>query len=417
MENSWTCSNGKKIEIIEKKIGGGGQATVHKVKFEDKLCALKVYRKDFIEKLGKEAIKQRLNKLITKKGVDKTIDLTAFVLPLFIYEHEDELGYVMELLPEEYVSADKIVDVTDFQFRFTVCIKLSQAFHNLHSAGFSYKDISANNVYVNTKTGDVKIIDSDNISSDFQTSGIKGTEDFMAPELRDEKRKAQPSVTTDLYSMAVLLFLLLFKWKYPRVSTVGGDCRDYSAKFIYEDESDLDKYSKNDDDKVRAQCWNAFPKFLKDLFTKTFTEGIKNPESRPKASDWLDAFIRLKGISYKCPSCNDINFLDKEDYESKGLRLICECGSEVKKPVMQTSGKGYIVLEDSDIIYQGFFKDFEGDKSAPAFSVNLTDKLLCLNCCSVGVREKVGTSVLRCFMGREDVIKIGRHEYKIKYPY
>ena len=412
----WICDKGE-IEIVE-TVSSGGQGTVYKAKIRGNLYALKVYNRNY-DPAEREKVKERLNKIITKRGIDPDINLNVFILPQSIAESGNKLGYIMEFLSERYKSLDHIMD-KDPKFIFEVCINLCQAFHNLHSAGLSYKDISCRNVYFDEQTGKVKIIDSDNVSSDFKESEIKGTGDFMAPELVENKVK-QPSETTDLYSLAVLLFKLLFGDRDPRFSSDSGNVMrrggyGFDAKFIYEDEANLNKY---DNDEDRAKNWRTLPEFLRDLFRKAFMKGIKDPESRPTADDWLEAFIKLRGLAYECPKCG-LNFLNEENYEKSGYKLFCpDCRREIKKPVMETSHKGYIVLEDSDTIYTGYFKDFDGDKSTPAFSVSIENQNTCiLKCLSAEIEKKVGRSVL-CTVRRgiSVDVEIGRHKYKLRYPF
>jgi serine/threonine protein kinase len=58
--------------------------------------------------------------------------------------------------------------------------------------------------------GTIQICDADNIAVDGEPGGVYGTRKFMAPDV--VRREALPSTKTDLYSMAVLFFYMIFNW-------------------------------------------------------------------------------------------------------------------------------------------------------------------------------------------------------------
>jgi eukaryotic-like serine/threonine-protein kinase len=90
---------------------------------------------------------------------------------------------------------------------------IADSFHDLHLAGYCYRDISLGNLLFDPRSGEVLICDNDNVGIDrYSESAILGTPEFMAPEvIRNEKT---PSTTTDLHSLAVLLFNL-WMWHHP----------------------------------------------------------------------------------------------------------------------------------------------------------------------------------------------------------
>ena len=91
----------------------------------------------------------------------------------------------------------------------TAGMKLADGFLRLHSKGLCYRDISFANVFFDPKTGDIRICDNDNVDiTGAETGGVLGTQRFMAPEV--VRREAAPSDDTDRYSLAVLLFFLLY---------------------------------------------------------------------------------------------------------------------------------------------------------------------------------------------------------------
>ena len=86
---------------------------------------------------------------------------------------------------------------------------LTNGYQQLHSMGFSYRDISFGDMFFDQNNGDVLICDNDNVSANgVDNSSVYGTPRFMAPEI--VTGIAKPSRNTDLYSLAVLLFYMFF---------------------------------------------------------------------------------------------------------------------------------------------------------------------------------------------------------------
>ena len=87
-------------------------------------------------------------------------------------------------------------------------VHLADKFLQLHAKGLCYRDISQNNVFFDPANGDILICDNDNVAVDGNVTGVLGTARFMAPEVA--LGKTLPTTQTDLYSLAVLLFYILF---------------------------------------------------------------------------------------------------------------------------------------------------------------------------------------------------------------
>ena len=86
-----------------------------------------------------------------------------------------------------------------------------ESFRLLHLSGLCYRDVSLANVFFDPRTANIRICDVDNVGIDDGSSKVLGTPLFMAPEIvRDTAFRTFPSRSTDLHSLAVLLFFLLF---------------------------------------------------------------------------------------------------------------------------------------------------------------------------------------------------------------
>jgi DNA-binding helix-hairpin-helix protein with protein kinase domain len=158
---------------------------------------------------NKEAQYFNLQKVVQMKAPDKN-----FLWPLDLATSPDVagFGYIMPLREKRFKS---IIDWMyrrvnpSFRSLLTTGYELSNSFFNLHAMGTCYRDISFGNMFFDPATGDITICDNDNVAADPKAGSlVLGTPDFMAPEV--VRREVVPSIDTDLFSLAVLLFYIFF---------------------------------------------------------------------------------------------------------------------------------------------------------------------------------------------------------------
>ena len=113
--------------------------------------------------------------------------------------------------------------------------------------------------------------------------GILGTPRFMAPEI--VRGDSLPSIQTDLFSLAVLLFYLfvvhhplegsrelaIHSFDLPAMTKLYGT----HPLFIFDPQDASNRpvaaYHEN-----AIVFWPLFPQFLRDLFIRSFTEGLRD---------------------------------------------------------------------------------------------------------------------------------------------
>ena len=356
------CKAGE-VKVI-KLLGAGGQGQVYKVRLNGKEYALKYYFPNCCTSSFKQTIKDL---------VDMEMDLDYFVWPLYFVENGGQFGYVMDLIPEGYY------DITawlrgeydmNLETLLKACIGICDGFHLVHATGHSYKDISDANIVINPDTGKILILDNDNVTPNLKSTGVKGTPRFMAPELVSGYERS-PNRTTDLYSLAVLLFELLVcehplegnfhgKREADFADDLGWEKEIYGAEnacFIFKDSSNLDRYiDQNIDSNLNAKdMWLYYPQGLRNLFIRAFTDGISNPNARPGSEMWTDAFVRMLGMRYTCTQCGKPHFFSSmQARDNQGLSKCPDCGAMIPLPIIK-SGNYYIVLNDGDPLYAAYF--------------------------------------------------------------
>lgn len=307
--------------VTEQFLGGGGQGEVYRASLDGKPMALKWYL------AGQATPEQRAAlKLLVEKGPPNE----KFLWPLELTSADSVpgFGYLMPLRPAGYKS---IVDLMkrrcepDFRALATAGLQLADSFLQLHAKGLCYRDISFGNVFFDPASGEVLICDNDNVAVDSQARGsVLGTPRFMAPEV--VRGEALPSTQTDLFSLAVLLFYM-FIVHHPLEGRkeFSIKCLDLPAMnklygteplFIFDpvDRSNEPVPGYHDN---AINYWPLYPQFLRDLFTKGFTEGIRDPLARVRESEWRAALVRLRDSIMYC-GCGSENFYDPEAIKASG---------------------------------------------------------------------------------------------------
>ena len=310
---------------IEAELGSGTQGKVYSLITPDNSSlALKWY-------FPSMATKEQFD--ILKSLIEIRSPSEKFLWPMALVENEEKhgFGYVMPLKDNSFKSFSlwlaRKIDPS-FKVLLTACFEISQSFHLLHSKGFCYQDLSLNNLYFDPHSGDIRIGDTDNIIINGSEKGnVIGTPKFMAPEI--VTRKWLPNIQTDLYSLAVILFYILFL-NHPLEGKAESSIKSLDIPamtklyglnpvFIF-DPNDSSNFPDPIYHKNALIYWNIYPEFFKKLFTKSFTKGIFDPQyGRVRETEWQVALLELRDMMYYCGKCGSENFLDPNSLETLGI--------------------------------------------------------------------------------------------------
>ncbi len=313
---------------ILKVIGSGGQGIVYLAEFNGMKWALKWYDISKIKRPDdfRSNIKNNINdgapsdKFLWPKYLTKTLPDGTF-------------GYLMELKPSSFDSfvdilntyklvidpltgraVKKPVRFSSLYAMVTAVINIANAFRQLHRAGKSYQDLNDGGFFINVNTGAVLVCDCDNIAPDGSNFGIGGKPGYMAPER--VKGTAKPDVQTDKYSLAVVLFKLLFRGDPMEGEKVikdiclteASELKHYgqNAVFVYDPNDASNRPVRGIHDNV-IKFWRLYPDYIKDAFINSFTVGIREPNKRIIENEWQKMFIRLRSEIINC-ACGRTNF-------------------------------------------------------------------------------------------------------------
>ncbi|HEY7838149.1 MAG TPA: hypothetical protein VIC54_06090 [Terriglobales bacterium] len=316
---SVVCAASRQHCVVEQFLGGGGQGEVYRAKFAGEPVALKWY----LPHAATAMQRQRLETII-KKGPPT---------PKFLWPIElaaagaggpgaAGFGYIMPLREPRFRSIASLMRNqldTNFRALATAGFELAHSFLQLHSKGLCYRDIAFGNVFLDPGTGEILICDNDNVAVDGDTApGILGTPRFMAPEI--VLRQAVPSIQTDLYSLAVLLFYIFFvhhplegrrelaihSFDLPAMTRLFGS----EPLFIFDPDDDSNAPVPGAHDNALTY-WPLYPRAFRALFTRAFTEGLRDAvHGRVREGEWRAAAIHLRDALFYCGACGSESCYD-----------------------------------------------------------------------------------------------------------
>jgi DNA-binding helix-hairpin-helix protein with protein kinase domain len=342
---------------VEEFLGDGGQGEVYRVGVGGKALALKVYYPEYLKQDKRQ--RERLEMAI-KLGPPSD----RFLWPMELAGGSDPsvFGYVMALREarlKSFVDLMKRRIEPSFRTLATAGFELAHSFLLLHAAGLCYRDISLGNVFLDPTAGAIAICDNDNVDINGQPGGVDGTPRFMAPEI--VTGAGSPNAQTDLYSLSVLLFYLAFishPLEGARESSIR--CFDLPAQrqilgtnpiFIFDPKDDTNRPVKGYHDNALV-FWPIYPAFIRALFTRAFTAGLKNPDARVRESEWRAALIDLRDSICYCV-CGKENFYDGDGLRASGGKPghCWSCKKELRLPFRIRIGKHAVMLNHDSKLF------------------------------------------------------------------
>ena len=359
--------SGKKA-TVNRLIGQGGQGAVYDVTVDGKQYALKWYHTDYLRHIDQ---KRFYDNLCQNQVAGAPSDKFLWMLDVSEYK-KDSFGYLMELRPSKYSSFTSILNaqkkIKSVKVQLTASRNICEAFQALHRNGYSYQDINDGNFFVDIDTGDVLICDNDNVSPCGTWMGMAGKDRYMAPEVVLGSK--HPGMETDLFSLAVVLYMLFFV-SHPLEGRNVHACPCLTTKFVrrFYAEKPLFVYDPMDDSNRPVQgidnniiiLWPLYPQKLRDMFTRAFTDGMHDPAYRVRENEWIECFKGLYDSILICPYCGGEQFYKRND-DGKQTFTCEDCRSEIRKPFVLIDKKLEINLLPGSKIPMRFFID-ENDES------------------------------------------------------
>lgn len=308
-------------------------------------------RGEYVVKILFEKDQKEQTEIVKKLKVLNQIDLPArFIKPIDIvkFSNEDQtfIGYIMKRVKGHIPLNRILIPPREGNFgdwyngkagglkrRLYLCYQIAQSFSLLHKNNLAYCDVSGGNVLVaeNPRINSVCMIDIDNIyTPGSKSSGIMGTARYMSPEISNQA--LNPDVTTDDYSLAVILFELL-RCGHPYVGDIIKDgspeieMAAYKGVFPYVDD-EMATPPNHSSDILPSDV--IFTEGLKRLFRKSFIDGRNNRMCRSTSKEFSIACLEASNALIQCQHCGAWYYPFSEFKEKDGY--YCPwCSSEDDK--------------------------------------------------------------------------------------
>ena len=344
--------SGGELEVIQ-KLGEGGQGVVYKVNYNGKPLALKWY---FGNKLN-NADKFYRN---IQNNIKQGTPTGAFLWPLEITEYfEGSFGYLMELRPPEYKDFSLFllakVHFANIEALINTALCITNGFRELHNRGYSYQDLNDGNFFVNPKTGDVLICDNDNVAPYGENLGIAGKCRYMAPEVVMGQKR--PDSHTDRFSLAVVLYMLLFLNHPLEGKRTMCPCltEELERKFYGSDPVFVWDPANDANRPVRGvhtneiKLWPLYPAIVRKTFEKAFRHEVmvgNDTTQRVIEKEWKEVFTTLRDLTIKC-SCGSETFIDPSQQSCRCIN----CGKSIERPPILKVKKYHAALAPGKKLY------------------------------------------------------------------
>lgn len=328
-------------------LGTGSQGEVWKATDGGRPVAVKIYHPHTASLEQKEAL-ERL--------VAKGQPAPHFLWPMAMVKdvQSERYGYIMALREDNFRGLEEFMArriQPSMRALLTAGMKLADGFLRLHSHGLCYRDISFANVFFDPKTGDVRICDNDNVDiTGTEAGGVLGTQRFMAPEV--VRREAAPSADTDRYSLAVLLFFLLYGG-HPLDGQREANIRcldvpayerlyGFDPLYIWDQDDDSNRPVPGIHDNPLA-FHDMYLGTLADLFRRSFTDGLHYPSKRVRESEWRKAFASAINSIWLC-ECSAENFYEPASATPSVGKLCWSCKKLLVLPPRMKIGDDIVLL-------------------------------------------------------------------------
>lgn len=300
--NKQVYDENKISKVLGEKIGSGGQGEVYILK-DDPRIAVKLFHKDQILQKGQQP-SEKIHIQTKNKDLIACPDLTWPQIDIF-NRNGAWVGYAMKKadgkplsklahpkLYEKYFNKLNRMHIVEIFIHIIDVIKL------LHENKVFVGDLNLENVLCNPESLSVSLIDNDSyqILHENKTYRCPVGRPEMTPlehhgiDFNDVTR----TVESDTFSLTILFFQCLMLGRHPYDNIGGGSPIENlrKGKFPYGSGGAIPGTNGAVPKGPWYIIWSHLPFKIKELFIRTFKEGVKYPEKRSTLCEWEEALHR-----------------------------------------------------------------------------------------------------------------------------
>ncbi len=267
----------------------------------------------------------------------------AYVHPLDVVRMDGGIGYVMEYIPDTYLSGSVLVNGVEhdgcreelpFHVKMSVLHNLAEALAILYNANLAMMDLKFDNIKICPEDASVKILDTDTVvDSDDGEGLIEGTVGFMPPlTMRHEEA---PGKYNDSYALAVMIFMALMG-THPLVGTAGDVPHNCDTEtYLFSEHPVFVMHPADtsnrpcEEDYRTEEKYGKYPAAFREAMERTFVAGLYDKEKRTTPTEWCEVLKRVYEESYCCVECGEEQFFLTTD------TVACDCcGCMLVKPLL-----------------------------------------------------------------------------------
>lgn len=313
------------IYNLGNQIGSGGEGIVYAIQGSNDKVA-KLYKADKLANKMLRDAKERKLKAMMGMNIKYTIDgVLRLAWPIdVLYNQGQMVGFVMPKLSKmlkifdiqrcwrpdaNNPSTKEVLAVyPNYTWKYAVqfAYNLAWVVRYVHSNGIVIGDLNQNNIYADTSTGAVVLIDCDSFDITDRKTGERfpcevGLPEMLAPELQTVGQlKGKFTTHTDNFSLAIHIFRLLMRNADPFTGVPSAGAS--SSAIINANVNIINgncPYVRNCSVSVPgwAPDFSILPLSVQNLFKKTFdynaTNAISKSSKRATAAEWCNVLAPL----------------------------------------------------------------------------------------------------------------------------
>ncbi|KPC48220.1 Uncharacterized protein AC509_0472 [Pseudomonas amygdali pv. morsprunorum] len=293
---------GKNLRLV-KEISKGGEGVIYETNEPSLVC--KIYHAKELTTLRRQKIELMVTRKISRSDICWPIEMAY-------NQHSEFVGYVMPRAEGKTMFSGIFVKPA-FLKNFptwkridlvNVCLAFLEQIRFLHSLNILVGDINANNLLVTRDSTKLWMVDTDSFQIEAFPCPV-GTIAFTAPEIQGERYgNFMRTKEHELFSVATMLFMILFPGKTPYSQQNGGtQAENIKARnFPYRDHDDAENFSGDNAPEGDWQTiWNHLKPDVRKAFQKTFRGG-----ERISVDRWIDLLKGYRSAIEKEANGNEV---------------------------------------------------------------------------------------------------------------